>query len=57
MKNTGKSYETLAQRVFDEILNQQAVTTVLVQHDVILQGKSTSHQIDVYWEFKAGVIT
>lgn len=57
MKNTGKSYETLAQRVFDEILNQQAVTTVLVQHDVILQGKSTSHQIDVYWEFKAGGIT
>lgn len=53
-KNTGKEYEKLTQYIFNQIVNQQQVNTIDVQHDVILQGKSTSHQIDVYWKFEIG---
>lgn len=51
MKNTGKEYEKLTQNIFSQILNQTAVNTIEVKHDVILQGITTTHQIDVYWEF------
>jgi histidinol phosphatase-like enzyme len=37
--NTGKRYERLTQQVFDAILKQQGVTSVEVEHDVIIQGK------------------
>lgn len=53
-KNTGKEYEKLTQYIFDQIVNQRQVNTIDVQHNVILQGKSTSHQIDVYWKFEVG---
>ncbi len=53
-KNTGKEYEKLTQYIFDQIVNQQQVNTIEVQHDVVLQGKSTTHQIDVYWRFEVG---
>ena len=55
-KNTGIPYETFTQHIFNCILNQDAVNTIEVKHDVILQGKTTSHQIDVYWEFEIGDI-
>ena len=57
MKNTGKEYELLVQKVFQSILDQKFVQNITVQHDVTLQGKSTSHQIDVYWEFSDGIST
>lgn len=50
-KNTGKHYEKLAQLIFSRIINQNIAETIHVQHDVTLKGKTTSHQIDVYWEF------
>jgi Restriction endonuclease len=56
-KNTGKPYESLTQQVFDEIVNQDAVKTVQIQRDVVLQGLCTEHQIDVYWEFELGGIS
>lgn len=55
MKNTGKEYEIIVQKVFQSILNQKFVKNIEVAHDIILQGKSTSHQIDVYWEFSDGL--
>lgn len=55
-KNTGIPYENLAQRIFEQILNQNAVQTIKVEHNVTLQGKTASHQIDVYWEFEMGGI-
>jgi hypothetical protein len=55
-KNTGIPYESLAQQVFDEIVNQNVVNTIQVQHNVVLQGVRTKHQIDVYWEFELGGI-
>lgn len=55
-KNTGVSYETLIQGFFQAILDQDAVRNVRVERNVKLQGRSTSHQIDVYWSFEvAGV--
>jgi hypothetical protein len=59
MINTGKKYEQLAQMVFNHINNsdREGVETINVQHNVKLQGKTTEHQIDVYWEFKVGVVT
>ena len=59
-KNTGQAYEKLTQQVFSQIVNlkkNDIIDTIDVQHDVTIQGKTTSHQIDVYWEFKVGNIT
>lgn len=56
MKNTGKEYEKLTQYIFSQIINQEQTSNILVQHDIILQGKTTSHQIDVYWKFNLGGI-
>ena len=53
-KNTGKPYEKLTQKIFSQIVNQNSVQNINVQHDVTLLGKTTSHQIDVYWEFEVG---
>lgn len=53
-KNTGKDYEKLTQYIFNQIVNQDSVQNIEVKHDVILQGKSTKHQIDVYWKFEVG---
>lgn len=50
-KNTGIEYEKLTQKIFSEIINQKTVENIKVEHDVYIQGKSTKHQIDVYWEF------
>jgi hypothetical protein len=56
VKNTGKPYESLTLRVFDEILRQNRATTYRIEHDLVLQGKEASHQIDVLWEFDLGGI-
>jgi hypothetical protein len=50
-KNTGRSYEELTQAIFTALLHQDLVTTVAVQRNVKLQGKTGQHEIDVYWRF------
>ncbi|HDY87269.1 MAG TPA: hypothetical protein ENH82_04030, partial [bacterium] len=56
MAKAGSLYESLVQRVFCEILSQSAVKTIEVERNVVLQGKTTRHEIDVYWEFElAGI--
>ena len=59
MTNTGKEYEKLTQAIFNWInnLKRDDIEIINVQHNVTLQGKDTSHQIDVYWEFRIGVVT
>lgn len=54
MKNTGIQYEKLVQQVFSQIINQDRVNTIEVQQNIVLQGKITKHQIDVYWKFEVG---
>ena len=55
-RNTGEPYEHLTKHIFDQLVNQDEVNTVELQHNVKLQGKTTTHQIDVYWEFDRGGI-
>lgn len=55
-KNTGTPYEKLNQQIFSILVNQDSVDNIDVKHDVIINGKTINHQIDVYWEFKIGGI-
>jgi len=52
-----QSYEILTQDIFQTILDQGDVRNIRVEHDVKLQGTTTSHQIDVYWKFVLGGVT
>jgi hypothetical protein len=49
---TGRSYESVAQGIFQLLVDQDLVHRVAVERDVILQGKTATHQIDVYWKFE-----
>jgi len=52
-----KRYELLVQEIFHALLKQKEVQNIDVKHNVTLQGKTTTHQVDVYWEFEKGGIT
>ena len=54
MKNTGRDYESLVESVFTQLLEQDSVKNIAIEKNKILQGKSTTHEIDVCWEFVAG---
>ena len=54
---SGKSYELLVREIYQQMLDQDQALNVLVEHNVQKQGRATSHQIDVYWEFCLGGIT
>src|ERR1022692_3138806 len=54
--NTGKPYEILVQAIFQAIHDQEEVATLVVERNKTLQGKTTPHQIDVYWKFEKGGI-
>jgi hypothetical protein len=54
MKNTGIPYEVFTKAIFQQLLKQDKVETIRLEHDITFKGKTTSHQIDIYWEFKAG---
>jgi hypothetical protein len=58
MAKTGKPYELLTQSIFQDLVDQSSsASTIGVQHNVTLQGRTTSHQIDVYWKFElAGIV-
>ncbi len=56
-KNTGLSYELVVQGIFQAIHNQEQVTNLVVKRNKTLHGKTTSHQIDVYWKFEQAAIT
>jgi Restriction endonuclease len=54
--NTSLPYEALVQRIFQNIVDDTD-RTVIVRHNVTLQGITLRHQIDVYWEFEhAGIL-
>ncbi|MEG0984231.1 restriction endonuclease [Algoriella sp.] len=53
--NENIKYEKFAQEIYQELLDKEGLT-VEVKHNVKIQGKSSKHQIDVYWEYTfAGV--
>ena len=55
MTNDGKAYEALTEQVFTRLLAQSKLCAK-VERDVVIVGKSTSHQIDVTFEFLAGTM-
>ncbi|MBE6981552.1 MAG: restriction endonuclease [Ruminococcaceae bacterium] len=57
MKNTGKDFEVITQKIYQAIIDGdyqvENLHNIQVQHNVVLIGKSgNTHQIDVYWEFE-----
>lgn len=55
MTNKNSEYEKLTQEIYQVIHNREGFETIIVQHDVLIKGKSgQEHQIDVYWEFIIG---
>lgn len=56
-KNTGKPFENLTHLMFQMILKQEEIRNLIVRPNVRLQGKTTSHQIDVYWKFEVGGVS
>jgi hypothetical protein len=51
---TGKAYENLTQVIFQSVIDQKQFPNLKIERNLILQGKTTSHQIDVYWKFEVG---
>jgi Restriction endonuclease len=54
---SSKGYELLVREIYQQMLDQDQAVNVVVQHNVQRQGRATSHQIDVYWEFCLGGVT
>ena len=53
MLNKNIEYEKFAQSIYQTLLNNDEIKTVIVQHNVKIKGQSgCKHQIDVYWEFE-----
>ncbi len=51
MTRDGEDFETMTQFIFQRLLDQDEVRNIDVQHDVQIEGKTATHQIDVYWKF------
>jgi hypothetical protein len=56
MGMTYQDYERLVAKIYDQMLRQDKVQNIVVEHNVIKQGLATEHQIDVYWEFRLGTV-
>lgn len=54
-KKDGREYEALTEQVFRRLLAQRDIG-VEVSRDVTIAGRSTDHQIDVYFAFRLGGI-
>ncbi|ARA79645.1 restriction endonuclease [Pseudomonas ficuserectae] len=57
MAGPGIEFELLVKSIYEEILEQDQIETLEIQHNVSLMGRSgQKHQIDVFWKFRiAGV--
>ena len=51
-------YELFVKDILEKINVASGWENLKLQHNVVLTGKSgASHQIDIYWEFTAGIFT
>lgn len=53
-KETGRDYELIVKAIYEALLKQENVKNLDIKHNTTIKGNSTSHQIDVYWKFRAG---
>lgn len=58
MAKQGTEFEKFTKELYEELLNQQQLKNLKVEHNVSIEGLTgQKHQIDVYWEFEvAGTI-
>lgn len=47
-KNTGVEYELWTKEIYKEILNQEGFPGASINHNITINGLTTSHQIDIY---------
>ena len=53
-----EAYELFVKDILEKINVADNWENIKLEHDVVLTGKSgTKHQIDIYWEFKYGLVT
>lgn len=58
MSDRNTEYERLVASILQGMLEYEGFDNLRVEHDVVLTGKSgATHQIDVFWEFKAAGTT
>jgi restriction endonuclease len=50
-KNTGIPYEMALQQIFQEIHDREPGRTIKVEQNILIEGRSARHQIDLRWEF------
>lgn len=50
-KNNGKEYEIWTKEIYEEIIKQEGFPGANIQHDVTIQGLTTSHQIDIFFSY------
>lgn len=57
--NINTQYEVLAKEIYENILAEEGMGTIIVQHNVSIRGAQTSqkHQLDVYWEVEIAGVT
>ncbi|HHX8361433.1 TPA: restriction endonuclease [Vibrio alginolyticus] len=53
MAKSGLEFELLVRAIYEQILSQEDIKNIMVQHDVKKEGRSgQKHQVDLYWEFE-----
>lgn len=58
MAKRGTEFELFVKAIYEEIIEQEDIDNVRVEHDIKVIGKSgQAHQIDVYWEFSSAGVT
>lgn len=58
MAKKGTDFELFVKAIYEEIIDQDDIENVKVEHDVKVLGRSgQAHQIDVYWEFQSAGVT
>lgn len=58
MTKAGIEFEIFTKSLYQELLNQQDLKNLKIEHDIKLKGNTTQeHQIDIYWEFEIAGIT
>ena len=55
-RNDSVEYEKVTRAIFQTLVDQDEASNTSVEHNIKLQGKFLSHQIDVYWKFKSAGI-
>ncbi|WP_430409275.1 restriction endonuclease [Kordia sp.] len=50
--NKNIEYEKYVMLIYNEILNNESINNVILQHDIKIKGKTGTHQIDVYWKYR-----